>query len=142
LGGDKSVKQKTMIETNKILDQFGQNLAERCFDSCLLYIDSMRHLKKPFRALEENATYIQSLEEAEYKRLLKFIPQLLVIQLSNVLQIFEENEQFKLLHQEGDILTNLAEISEMLSSEASTEYGWIARFSKVLKDDQRIPPLL
>ncbi|WP_273215128.1 hypothetical protein [Runella zeae] len=131
-----------MTTKDEILHRFGKALAEECFDPCLLYVEALRTMKKPFRSFEPDASYIQNLEENDYNNLMKFIPQILVIQLSNLLGMIESSEEFAIFHLEGNVKTNLLEISEMLSGEASTEYGWIAKFSKVLKDDQRIPPLL
>ncbi|MFS4418470.1 hypothetical protein [Maribacter sp. 2307ULW6-5] len=54
------------------------------------------------------------------------------------LRIFEENEQFKIIYQENGKQVNLVEISEMLKAEPIIENGWIARFSKEVKDDEMI----
>lgn len=46
------------------------------------------------------------------------------------LGIFEENEDFKLIYEEGGNQVDLVKISEMLKAEPIIENGWIQRFSK------------
>lgn len=55
-----------------------------------------------------------------------------------MLKIFEEHEEFKLIYEEEGKQVNLVEISEMLKAEPLSEYGWIARFSKHVKDEEII----
>jgi len=46
------------------------------------------------------------------------------------LDLFEQNEKFKLVYEEDQKQINLVEISEMLKAEPLGENGWIERFSK------------
>ena len=44
--------------------------------------------------------------------------------------IFEENEEFKIIYEEDGKQVDLVKISEMLKAELMIENGWIDRFSK------------
>ncbi len=46
------------------------------------------------------------------------------------LNLFEENEEFKLIYEEKGKQVNLVEISEMLKAEPTIDNGWIDRFSQ------------
>ncbi|GAL71974.1 hypothetical protein JCM19302_319 [Jejuia pallidilutea] len=56
----------------------------------------------------------------------------------DMLKIFEEHQEFKFIYEEDGKQVNLVEISEMLKAEPLSEYGWIARFSKHVKDHEII----
>ena len=52
------------------------------------------------------------------------------------LDLFEQNEKFKLVYEENGKQINLVEISEMLKAELLGENGWIERFSKYAKEKE------
>ena len=127
----------------KILEEFGKILAKESFDSSLLKIENLRSIKNPLLDYDPHIKYLQSLSKEDYEKLLVFVPYILMIQLIGVLSIFQDEEsQYKLIYNADDSNVDLALISDGLSAEVAIEYGWISQFSKVLADNQRVPPLL
>jgi hypothetical protein len=119
-----------MKSKKEILDEFGQLLVTRIID---------RHYKGIRKAIYEGLPnpprniynkVFDKLDGEEKLLLLKFFQEIVNSTLFDYLEVFEENEQFKLYY-EGDVQrVNLAEISEMLKAEPIIENGWIKRFSK------------
>jgi hypothetical protein len=137
---NKNVNMKTNEE---ILIEFGKLLVEKGFDWSLSDFENLRTFSKSLKINDPQITYLQSLSKEDYEKLLTFIPYLLMIQLIGVLSIFQaEESQYRLIYNGNESNIDLATISDGLSTEVATEYGWVSQFSKVLKDNQRIPPLL
>ncbi|MCT4615418.1 MAG: hypothetical protein N4A49_11150 [Marinifilaceae bacterium] len=116
-----------------ILDEFGRLMIKEVFDNQYKFIlNSVIDLSNTqgYENLFKNMSCVQKKEMENYtKEILKGV-------LFDFLRIFEENEQFKLVYDDGEKQINLNEISEMLKAEPIIENGWIERFSKEIKKDQ------
>jgi len=119
----------------EILDEFGQIVITQILD---------RHHKGFKNEIFEgfrnpnNKKYnvlFSKLSNSEKELMIKYLIQNSSSQLFDFLSIFEENEQFKIVYEEGGKQVNLVEVSEMLKAEPLGEDGWVARFSKELKAD-------
>ncbi len=131
------------IKTNEeILIEFGKLLVGKSFDWSLSDVENLRTFSKPLLIKDPPTQYLKSLSSEEYDKLLNFLPHILITQLIGVLHIFESDTPFRLIYKEDGNDVDLASISEGLSTEVATEYGWVSQFSKLLTDQQRLPPLL
>ncbi|MBF7093608.1 hypothetical protein IUY40_18920 [Flavobacterium sp. ALJ2] len=111
----------------EILNEFGKILISQVFDNQYRFIkNSIEDLSKTeeYKNLFDNMSAIQKNEIENYTR------EILQGALFNFLNIFEENDEYKLIYEEEGRQVNLLEISEMLKSEPIIENGWIERFSK------------
>ncbi|WOC53129.1 hypothetical protein BPO_p0046 (plasmid) [Bergeyella porcorum] len=105
-----------MKNNQEILDEFGRILIENAYDLSFSIIKENISFCKARNILEENIDEMIR----EYSESIVF----------NLLKIFEENEQFKLIYEENGKQVDLVKISEMLKAEPIIESGWIKRFSK------------
>ena len=76
------------------------------------------------------------LNEKEKRNLIQFILENINSVIFDFLDLFEQNEKFKLVYEEDQKQINLVEISEMLKAEPLGENGWIKRFSKYAKEKE------
>lgn len=114
-------KIKNMKRDQKILDEFGKQLIHTVYDfNYKLLKQAILHLNKK-GAIVDNLDFLCS-ETFESV-------------LFNILNFFEENEQFKIVYEEEGKQVNLVEISEMLKAEIHGEDGWIMRFSEEFKKE-------
>ncbi|GIZ16116.1 hypothetical protein [Capnocytophaga catalasegens] len=105
------------MKTNQeILNEFGRELIENSYDFNF-------NLFK--RNIEKNIS-----SEKDRKKILSLFKENIESILFNILKLFEENEEFKLIYEKDGKQINLVEISEMLKAEPLGENGWIKRFSK------------
>lgn len=130
-------KNKINMKNNKeILDEFGKLLIKDAFDNHIsLTKNNLKDLRETerFKNLFQNMSNIQKieLENLSFEILSGF--------LFDLLNIFEENEEFKLIYEEKGQQVNLVEISDMLKAEAIIQNGWIERFSQYIKNGDNSP---
>ena len=109
----------------EILDNFGK-LFTKAFDKSLAFskndLDDLR--KHRFKNLFSNMT---SEQKTEFE---KVSFNMLSGLLFGVLQIFEDNREYKIVYEADNKQVDLVKISEMLKAEPTIEGGWIDRFSK------------
>jgi hypothetical protein len=118
------------MKTNQeILDEFGKILVNRLLDRYYIGIkdEIMNGCKNPttqkFNQIFDELTH-------ETKFLLKeYIFENINSVVFDVLEIFEENPEFKIIYEENGQQVDLNKISEMLKAEPIIENGWIKRFS-------------
>lgn len=119
------------MKTNQeILDNFGKIVVNKILDRYYKGIykivnegyknPTMLHYNDMFNKLNDNEKHLLS----------DFFKENLNSAFFDMLNIFEENEEFKLIYEEDGKQINLVEISEMLKAELIIENGWIDRFSK------------
>lgn len=112
--------------SQEILDKFGELLIKEGFDNQLKFIkNSLSDLQQTdgYKNLFENMSSIQKTEIENYtSELLKGL-------IFDLLRVFEENENFKIVYEENDNQINLNELSEMLKAELIIPNGWIDKFS-------------
>ncbi|GIZ16114.1 hypothetical protein [Capnocytophaga catalasegens] len=116
-----------MKNNQEILDEFGEMIIRESYDYQLNFIKNKiedLRLTESYTSLFDNMTSIQK------KELEKYTQEILSGFLFDILRIFEENEQFKLIYEENGKQVDLVKISEMLKAEPIIENGWIKRFSK------------
>ena len=116
-----------MKNSQEILNKFGEILINNVFDNQYKFIkSSIKDLSRTeeYKNLFDNMSVIQKDEMENYTK------EILQGALFDFLNIFEENEEFKIVYEEDGKQVNLVEISEMLKSEPIIEGGWIDRFSK------------
>jgi hypothetical protein len=114
------------LKTNQeILDGFGKLITNEVFDNQYKFILNKIDLAQTdeYRNLFHNMSGIQKSEMENYTK------EILKGALFDFLQIFEKNEQYKLIYEEGGKQADLSKISEMLKAEPIIENGWIERFS-------------
>jgi len=114
----------------EVLDEFGKILIESVFD------DQFQFIKNDTSDLAETEEYknlFSGMTEIQKREIEHYTKEVLSGTLFNLLRIFEEHENFKLIYEEGSKQVDLNQISEMLKAEPIIEGGWIERFSKELK---------
>lgn len=117
-----------MEENKKILNVFGQIVAQEVFDNNFRFIKndlSDLAMTEGYTNLFANMSKLEKIEIENYTY------ETIRGCLFDFLRIFEENTQFKLVYEEANKQVNLNEISEMLKSEPIIENGWIEKFSKI-----------
>lgn len=127
-----------MKTNNEILDEFGKLVVNEVVDRIYRGIEEeiFTGFKNP--TMKIYGTIFKKLDTSDKELLKKYIVMNNHSIIFDFLRIFEENEQFKIIYQENGKQVNLVEISEMLKAEPIIENGWIARFSKEVKDDEII----
>ena len=120
----------------EILDEFGKLLINDILDRYYKNIDYIveNGYKNP-TMLHYNELFLK-LNEKEKRNLIQFILENINSVMFDFLDLFEQNEKFKLVYEEDQKQINLVEISEMLKAEPLGENGWIERFSKYAKEKE------
>ena len=119
-----------MMNNKEILEEFGKIVIGDCFDPTLENMNSLREHSAPPEIYKSYAELFKSLNDTDFKLLNKYFKENLGGLIFNILRIFEENPQFRLLYEKNGQQVDLAQISEMLSAEPIIENGWISKFSK------------
>lgn len=123
------------MKTNQeILDEFGKEIIKNVFDESLRFVNNNLSDLKETKEFSNLFGGMKNLEFLEFK---KYTIEILKADIFNFLKIFEENENFKIIYEIGNQKINLVEISEMLKAEPIIENGWIERFSKELKNENK-----
>lgn len=120
------------METNKVLDKFGNLVATEMFDS------QYRFVKNKVEDLAQTDGYknLFSGMTSEQKREIEYYTREVLKGASfDFLRIFEEHTEFKIIYEENGNQVDLNKISEMLKAEPIIENGWIAKYSKELNDE-------
>jgi hypothetical protein len=121
-----------MKSNQEILDDFGKILVDSAFDNQYSFI---LNKIEDLALTEEYKNLFEGMSDVQKKEIETYTFELLKGALFDFLKVFEENQQFKLIHEDNEgKQVNLTEISEMLKAEPSIENGWIARFSSHLKN--------
>lgn len=124
-----------MKSNQEILNEIGKKLIEECFDPTYANMESLRKKENPPELFKEYVDLLKKIDDDNFHVLQRYMKDALGNFLFDILRVFEENEQFKLVYEEGGQQVNLNNISEMLKAEPIIEGGWIERFSKELKND-------
>ncbi|WP_062056042.1 hypothetical protein [Aquimarina longa] len=127
-----------MRSNQEILDHLGMIITEGIVDNSYETIDKILFKGSPNPLKQKYFTAFNQLEEKNKNLVKQFILKNNHNIIFEFLKIFEEHEEFKLIYKENGKQVNLIEISEMLKAEPIIENGWIARFSKYVKDDEII----
>ncbi|MFS4418821.1 hypothetical protein [Maribacter sp. 2307ULW6-5] len=127
-----------MKKEDLILDSFGEKVILNAYDDNLKYFKNVLKGTTKWGVDKEYSAVFQKLNTKDRKLILDFYKKQWETAIFSFLSIFEENEQFRIIYQENGKQVNLVEISEMLKAEPLGDQGWIARFSKEVKDDEMI----
>lgn len=125
------------MHDNIILDELGEILISKIYDEGLDYIEFYSSVKLT-ETNKDYVNFINSLSETEKKKLQNLISHILNGTLYAFLNIFELNDQFKLVYDNQNKfieIVNLNEYSIGIINEK--DHGWIDRFSKYSKPDRR-----
>jgi hypothetical protein len=123
-----------MKSNQEILDEFGKILIDRVFDNQYSFI---LNKIEDLALTEEYKNLFEGMSDVKKKEIETYTYELLKGALFDFLKVFEENKQFKLIHEDNEgKLVDLTDISEMLKAEPIIENGWIARYSSYLKNKQ------
>ncbi len=123
------------MKTNQeILNLLGEIIIKDCFDPTYANIDSLKNKENPPQIFVDYSNFFKRLSSSDYNMLKKYFRESLGALLFDVLRVFEENPEFKLIYEEDGQQIDLTKISESLMAEPIIENGWIQRFSKELND--------
>ena len=95
----------------------------------------MKNAYKNPTMLHYNELFLK-LNEKEKRNLIQLILENINSVMFDFLDLFEQNEKFKLVYEEDQKQINIVEISEMLKAEPLGKNGWIERFSKYAKEKE------
>ena len=119
------------MKTNQeILDDFGEMVVENCVDSVLEHFESLKSKENLPIVYETKKFFLDSLTEKQYSLFRIMLISSIEMSIFELFNIFEENEEFKIIYEEDGKQVDLVKISEMLKAELMIENGWIDRFSK------------
>ena len=124
------LKYITMKTNQEILDDFGEMVVENCVDSVLEHFESLKSKENLPVVYETKKFFLDSLTEKQYSLFRKMLISSIEMSIFELFNIFEENEEFKIIYEEDGKQVDLVKISEMLKAELMIENGWIDRFSK------------
>jgi len=119
-----------MQEKNKILENFGRILIKDCFDPTFKNAESLRFKEDLPLIFKQDSAFLKNLSKEDFESLKKYYRYSLGSLLFNVLRLFEENPDFKIIFDNGKDIVDLSELSEDFKSEPIIENGWIDRFSE------------
>ncbi len=120
-----------MIKSNKkILDEFGKLIIKDVYDDGVSYFINLLTGETKWGTGKEYTRVFDNLNMDDKEILLKYIKSSFGTIIFAMLSIFEENQEFKIIHESEGHRVNLNEISEMLKAEPTIEGGWIDRFSQ------------
>jgi hypothetical protein len=119
-----------MTTNQEILDNFGRivvnDILDRYYNGINKVINS--GYKNP-TMLHYNELF-NKLNQSDKELLHHFVTENINSIVFDMLGIFEEHREFKLIYEEDGQQIDLNKISEMLKAEPLSEDGWIQRFSK------------
>ena len=122
-----------MKSDKEILDEFGKLLVPRVFDDAINHFSNIAKGTTKWGIGKEYTEVLQKLSNEDIDTLKEYLKETIGTSMFAFLGLFEENEDFKLIHEKNGSQTNLVEISEMLKAEPTIDNGWIARFTKIDK---------
>lgn len=116
------------MENNQILDSFGRLVISEVFDNQYRFIlNKLEDLSQT----DDYKNLFSNMSEIQKKEIEIYTKEILKGAAFDFLRIFEENPEFKLIHEADGIQTDLNKISEMLKAEPIIPNGWIERFSEL-----------
>ncbi|GAA5042345.1 hypothetical protein GCM10011506_44270 [Marivirga lumbricoides] len=124
-----------MKSNQEILNEIGRKLIQECFDPTYANMESLRKKENPPQLFKDYVEVLSKIDDESFRILQRYMKNTLGNFLFDVLRVFEENEQFKIVYEQEGQQVDLNKISEMLKAEPIIEGGWIERFSKELKND-------
>ena len=120
-----------MKPNQEILDDFGRILVNNVLDRYYIGIkkEIINGCKNP---TTQKFNQIFDRLDDETKSLLEgYIFENIESIVFDILGIFEEHQEYKIIYEENEQQVDLNKISEMLKAEPIIENGWIQRFSRV-----------
>ena len=115
-----------------ILEKFGKQLIQKCFDIPFYMLEFYRNPN--IKVHEKNKEYIEhfkSMDEVQIEKYIRFHEEIMTATIFEFMKIFEENKEFELNYRkENGELVNLSTLSDHIMAEPLTENGWIKKFSK------------
>jgi hypothetical protein len=117
------------------LDYFGELLMSGVRDETISSWDMIVNGKMKGITAQQVMEKISSFNEEQIEVLKWLIPKVTDSCLHNLLTTIEQNDELKVTISEGQIDTNIKQISDGLEGELYTEDGWITRFSKERYDE-------
>ena len=124
-----------MKSEEEILESFGRYIATKCFDPSYGNPLSLRKIDNPPEIFKDYAALFKTLSDKEFSVLQGYMKERIKAVIHDLLNIFEEDERFKIIYEESGEQIDLNEISEMLKAEPNIEGGWIDRFSSHSKHE-------
>jgi hypothetical protein len=122
------------MDTNKlVLDEFGKIIVNNVVDRIYRGISKAINVGFKNPTMQHYNDIFNKLNTEEKSLLIDFIYENTNSTIFDILNIFEENRDFKLIYEKDGKQINLVEISEMLKAELIIENGWIDRFSEEIK---------
>ena len=129
------INNKNNMKANKeILDDFGRILVNNVLDRYYIGIkkEIINGCKNP---TTQKFNQIFDRLDDETKSLLEgYIFENIESIVFDILGVFEEHQEYKIIYEENGQQVDLNKISEMLKAEPIIENGWIQRFSKFGKE--------
>ncbi|CAM1345104.1 hypothetical protein [Tenacibaculum amylolyticum] len=127
------------MKTNEeALESYGKIIVSEVFDQSYQGLNKIIYEGTPNPLNKKYHDFFNKLSQSDKDLLREYSVKNITNVIFDMLKVFEENENFKLVYQESEKQVNLVEVSEMLSAEPVSEYGWIAKFSKYVKDNEII----
>lgn len=127
-----------MKSNKEILDEFGKTVIETGYDPGIGNLISLRKKENPPVIFEDYVNLFKKLDNNDFNVLKSYLKESLGDLLFNVLKVFEEHPEFKIVYEENGQQVDLNKISEMLKAEPIIENGWIAKYSKELNNGSPI----
>ena len=119
-----------MKNNQEILDEFGKIVVNNILDRYYKGVKKDVNQGIKNQTEEQYNIIFSDLNDKQKNLLFLYIKENLNSLLFDFLNLFEENEDFKLIYEEDGKQVDLVKISEMLKAELIIENGWIERFSK------------
>ena len=110
---------------DKCLEEFGEIFIKEVRDRTIDLFD--RKMQGLMRSKESQLLFekMNKLNEEQKSLIRDIIPQIVDLSMHNMLDLFEEHDEFQVIVGEE----NIADVSDGLSGELYTSDGWIEKFS-------------
>lgn len=118
-----------------VLDYFGKLLMSGVRDETITNWDMIVNGEMKGITAQQVREKISSFSEEQIEVLKWLISKVTDSCLHNILITIEKNDELKVTISDGQIDTNIKQISDGLEGELYTEDGWITRFSKKRYDE-------
>ncbi len=115
------------MATEDILDKFGKIVIDNVYDESLKYFKNLRTGNAKWGIGKEYTEVLNKLSEADKDLVYKLHESTVNTAIFSLMQIFEEQEDFKIVYEKNGKQIDLNKISELLKAE---HHNWIQRFSK------------
>ena len=111
---------------DKCLEEFGEIFIKEVRDRTIDLFD--RKMQGLMRSKESQLLFekMNKLNEEQKSLIRDIIPQIVDLSMHNMLDLFEEHDEFQVIVGEE----NIADVSDGLSGELYTSDGWIEKFSE------------